>query len=64
MPWTAAEFKARHFKKATAAQASKAAEMATAMVKGGTDEGVAIATAIKRSKGASPRVSIKKALRR
>lgn len=51
MPWTGAEFKRRHAKHLTPAQAAHAARVANAMLKGGADEGVAIATAIKRSKG-------------
>lgn len=50
MPWTAEEFKNRHAKDLSPAQAKKAAAMANAMLKSGTKEGVAIATAIKRSK--------------
>ena len=50
MPWTALEFRTRHAKHLTPSQAAKAASMANAMLKGGTPEGVAIATAIKRSK--------------
>jgi uncharacterized protein YdaT len=50
MPWTAKEFKDRHAKDLSPAQARKAASMANAMLKNGTDEGVAIATAIKRAK--------------
>lgn len=50
MPWTAESFKAKHAKGLTDAQASRAASMANAMLKSGTDEGVAIATAIKRAK--------------
>lgn len=47
MPWTANTFRERHNKKLKGAAASKAAEMATAMVKEGVPEGVAIATASK-----------------
>ena len=50
MPWTPAEFKQKFFKDATESQATKAAEMANAMLKEGTAEGVAIATAIKHAK--------------
>lgn len=46
MPWTAEEFK-KHAPKLTGAALEKAASMATAMVKDGTKEGAAIATAIK-----------------
>ena len=48
MPWTAKSFKSRHNKKLSGAQASKAASMANAMLRSGTPEGVAIATANKR----------------
>ena len=51
MPWTAAEFKRKHWKKATAAQAKRAAEIANAILREGGDEGVAIATGIKRAHG-------------
>jgi uncharacterized protein YdaT len=47
MPWTAASFKSKHNGKLKGAAASKAAEMATAMVRSGVPEGVAIATANK-----------------
>ena len=50
MPWTAAQFKSRHNKKLSPAQAHKAARIASAMVRGGAPEGVAIATANKRAK--------------
>jgi hypothetical protein len=50
MPWTAAQFKEKHFKDATDAQAEKASQIANAMLKDGADEGVAIATAIKKAK--------------
>ena len=50
MPWTAAEFKKKHAHDLTDAQAEHAASMANAMLKSGTDEGVAIATAIKHAK--------------
>jgi uncharacterized protein YdaT len=50
MPWTGPEFRARHAHKLSPAQAAKAASMANAMLKDGTDEGVAIATAIKHAK--------------
>lgn len=52
MPWTPDSFRTRHAKHLTPAQAKKAAAMANAMLKGGADEGMAIATAIKRSKRA------------
>ena len=47
MPWTAQSFAEKHNKKLTGHAAEKAAEMANAMVKAGTDEGIAIATANK-----------------
>lgn len=47
MPWTAKSFRERHNKKLSGAAAAKAAEMATAMVKEGVPEGIAIATASK-----------------
>lgn len=50
MPWTGKQFKERHNKKLTAAQAEKAAAQANAMLKEGVDEGVAIATANKNAK--------------
>jgi len=50
MPWTAKEFKTRHAKHLTDAQASHAASVANAMLKSGVPEGEAIATAISRAK--------------
>ena len=50
MPWTAKEFKERHAKDLSGPQAAKAAAQANAMLRSGTDEGVAIATAIKHAK--------------
>ena len=50
MPWTPSQFKARHAKHLTSGEATKAASVANAMLRGGADEGVAIATAIKRAK--------------
>lgn len=50
MPWTGKQFRERHAKHLTPAQATHAAHMANAMLKNGTDEGVAIATAIKNAK--------------
>lgn len=50
MPWTPEQFRTRHAKNLTPGQAKKAAAMANAMLKGGAAEGMAIATAIKRSK--------------
>ncbi len=48
MPWDAESFSKKHNKKLSGEAASKAAEMATAMVKEGVPEGEAIATANKR----------------
>lgn len=48
MPWSAASFKAKHNKKLTGEQSSKAASMANAMLKSGVPEGEAIAIANKR----------------
>ena len=47
MPWSAKEFSSRHNKKLKGARASKAASMANAMLRSGTPEGIAIATANK-----------------
>jgi uncharacterized protein YdaT len=49
MPWTGKQFAEKHNKKLHGAAASKAAEMATAMVNSGTPEGEAIATASKHA---------------
>jgi uncharacterized protein YdaT len=46
MPWTASSFK-KHNHKLKGPAAAKAAEQATAMVKSGVPEGIAIATANK-----------------
>lgn len=48
MPWTKKSFAARHNKKLHGEAASTAAKQATAMVKEGVPEGIAIATANKR----------------
>ncbi len=48
MPWTGKQFSTRHNKKLTGAPARAAAKQATAMVKAGVPEGIAIATANKR----------------
>lgn len=50
MPWSGSQFAARHNKRLHGASADKAAAQATAMVKAGVDEGVAIATANKAAK--------------
>ena len=47
MPWDAKEFASRHNKKLKGAAASKAASQATAMVREGVPENIAIATANK-----------------
>jgi uncharacterized protein YdaT len=47
MPWTAGSFAKKHNKKLHGEGASKAAAQATAMVKKGVPEGIAIATANK-----------------
>lgn len=52
MPWTATSFAKKHNHKMHGAVASKAAAMATAMVRSGVPEGTAIATANKRAAGA------------
>jgi uncharacterized protein YdaT len=49
MPWTGASFK-KHNKSLSGPAAAKAASIASAIVRGGGDEGVAIATANKRVK--------------
>jgi uncharacterized protein YdaT len=50
MPWTAKEFKDRHAKDLSPAQAARAAKQANAMLRSGADEGTAIATSIKHAK--------------
>ncbi len=50
MPWTGSSFRTRHAKNLSASQAKKAAQIANAMLSGGADEGMSIATAIKRAK--------------
>jgi len=50
MPWTAKSFKSKHAKNLSSGEAKKASEIANAMLKKGADEGVSIATAIKRAK--------------
>ncbi len=67
MPWDARSFASKHNKKLTGAAALSAAKQATAMVKAGVPEGIAIATANKRGdklqKQQSVRSSIKSAMR-
>lgn len=50
MPWTPQQFRSRHNRSLTPAQAKKASEMANAMLRAGVPEGEAIATANKRAK--------------
>jgi uncharacterized protein YdaT len=50
MPWTGKSFAAKHNHALKGKAASKAASIATAIVRGGGDEGMAIATANKRVK--------------
>lgn len=56
MPWSGKSFKAKHNHSLTKGQANKAAKQATAMVKAGVDEGVAIATANKHAKDLTRRL--------
>jgi uncharacterized protein YdaT len=49
IPWTGKSFAAKHNKKLSGARATKAASIANAIIRGGGDEGVAIATANKRA---------------
>jgi uncharacterized protein YdaT len=49
MPWTGKSFASKHNKKLKGAVASSAARQASAMVRSGVDEGIAIATANKRA---------------
>lgn len=49
MPWTASQFRKKHNKKLSLAQAGKAAKQATAMIRNGVSEGIAIATANKHA---------------
>jgi uncharacterized protein YdaT len=58
MPWTGKQFATKHNKKLGGAAASKAASIASAIVRGGGDEGVAIATANKRVEQMKRRGSI------
>lgn len=60
MPWTPSSFRSKHNKKLSDAQASKAAEMANAMLKSGVPEGEAIATANKRAERMRKRLRSKK----
>ncbi len=50
MPWTGKQFAAKHNKGLKGARAKKAAAQATAMVKRGVPDGIAIATANKNAK--------------
>lgn len=49
MPWTAQQFRIKHNRKLSTAQAGKAAKMASAMIRRGVPEGEAIATANKHA---------------
>ena len=52
MPWkSGAEFAAKHNKKLKGATATRAKNMAEAMIARGVHEGIAIATANKRARG-------------
>ena len=53
MPWTGKTFASKHNHSLTGEAATKAAKQATAMVKAGVPEGVAIATANKHAKTAA-----------
>ena len=58
MPWTGPQFAVKHNKKLKGETASRAAAQATAMIKSGVPEGIAIATANKHAAkgyGAKPR---------
>ncbi len=57
MPWTPKEFASRHNHKFKGKVAAKAASMANAMLRSGTPEGVAIATANKRAPSAARKAS-------
>lgn len=48
MPWTPEQFRARHNRKLSLAEALSASRQAEAMMRGGVPEGEAIATANKR----------------
>lgn len=50
MPWTGEEYKKKHNHSLSKWQAKKAAAMASAMIRNGTPEGEAIATANKHAK--------------
>lgn len=50
MPWSPQEFRSRHNKRLSLAEAVKASSMANAIMREGGDEGVAIATANKRAR--------------
>ena len=50
MPWTPAEFRRKHNRKLSLAQALKASNQAEAMMRSGVPEGEAIATANKYAK--------------
>jgi hypothetical protein len=58
MPWTPSEFKSRHAKNLTSDQADRASSIANAMLKHGADEGMAIATGIKRAKEMAAQLNV------
>ena len=59
MPWgTGEEFAAGHAKKLKGATATKAKDIANAILRRGGDEGIAIATGIKRAKALRKRGAI------
>jgi len=49
MSWTGEQFRKKHNKKLNPAQANKAARQASAMIRSGAPEGIAIATANKHA---------------
>lgn len=59
MPWSGKSFKAKHNHGLSPKQAKAAAKQATAMVKSGVDEGVAIATANKHAEELTRRLNAK-----
>ena len=62
MPWSGAEFAAKHNKRLSGKRADKAAAQANAMLKAGVPEGEAIATANKHAgeRGRYARKSVRK----
>ena len=53
MPWSPSEYRRKHNKRLSLAEAMKASRMAEGMMRSGVDEGIAIATANKRARGRS-----------